>query len=417
MNLVSIWRPFGEGIALAFDSMRSNKLRSALTTLGVVIGVTTVMVMASLVDGIRQQIFATMENASPSTFYVMRYFSSTPVNPDNLPAEVRIRPVLDEGDVAALMRRDEIRHAGLWVQVQQRMSYQGAGTQAVMIYGADDAFLEANGGTLLRGRFFSNGERGAGSPVVVLEVETADRLFGRIDPMGKVIRIGGRSFTVIGIYQKPENIFQPPGTTDGGVVPYRAAKRSFPYDETNSLFITVLAARGVPVPVATDAAITALRLDRALRPGQPNSFDVVTADQILDIMDSLTSAFFLVMIALSSVALLVGGIGVMAIMMVSVTDRTHEIGLRKAVGATNREVLWQFLVEAATLTGFGGLLGIGVGMAGGALLKQVLSLESGPPIWSAVVAASVSVGIGLVFGMIPALRAARMDPVEALRHE
>jgi putative ABC transport system permease protein len=123
------------------------------------------------------------------------------------------------------------------------------------------------------------------------------------------------------------------------------------------------------------------------------------------------------MIALSSVALLVGGIGVMAIMMVSVTDRTHEIGLRKAVGATRREVLWQFLVEAATLTGFGGLLGIGVGLLGGAVLKNALNLQSGPPLWSAVVAVSASVGIGLVFGMIPALRAARMDPVEALRYE
>jgi len=222
---------------------------------------------------------------------------------------------------------------------------------------------------------------------------------------------------VVGIYQRPANIFQPPGASDGGVVPFRAARQSFRYDETNSLFITVLANRSVPVPVAKDAAITALRHARALRPAQPNTFDVITQDQILDIMSSLTSAFFLVMLSLSSVALLVGGIGVMAIMMVSVTDRTHEIGLRLAVGARRREILWQFLVEAATLTGVGGLLGIGAGLAGGALLKQVLGLQSGPPLWSAVIAVSASVAIGLVFGMIPALRAARMDPVEALRYE
>lgn len=413
----TFWRPLAEGVTLAFDAMRSSKLRSALTILGVVIGVTTVMVMASLVDGVRTQIFNTMQNASPATFYVMRFFSSVPLNPDNLPPEVRARPVLSERDAEAIARSGEVRYAGIWAQVFQRLEYQGVHTQAVVIYGADNSFLEANGGTLLRGRFFSQGEVSGGRQVVVLEDEVAAHLYGRLDPLGRVVRIGGKSFTVIGVYQKPANIFQPPGTSDGGVAPYRAVVRSFEYDETNALFLTVLAARTSSVPEAKEAAIAALRHARALRPAQPNSFDVITQDQILDVIGSFTSAFFLVMIALSSVALLVGGIGVMAIMMVSVTDRTHEIGLRKAVGATRREILWQFLVEAATLTGAGGLLGVLTGLAMGGLLKTVLGLESGPPVWSAVMAVSVSVGIGLVFGMIPALRAARMDPVEALRHE
>ena len=161
----------------------------------------------------------------------------------------------------------------------------------------------------------------------------------------------------------------------------------------------------------------ALRNARRLKPGTPNTFDIITQDQILDTINSLTGAFFGVMVALSSVALLVGGIGVMAIMMVSVTDRTREIGLRKAVGATRREILWQFLVEAATLTLLGGLLGIVVGLGVGQVLKMVLGLSSGVPLWSAVVACAVSIGIGLAFGLYPANRASRMDPVEALRHE
>ena len=161
----------------------------------------------------------------------------------------------------------------------------------------------------------------------------------------------------------------------------------------------------------------ALRRARQLRPGIPNTFDLISQDQILDMVNDLTSVFFLIMVALSSVALLVGGIGVMAIMMVSVTDRTREIGIRKAVGATRREILWQFLVEAATLTLVGGLLGIGLGLTTGAVLKHTLGISAEAPLWSAVLATAVSVGIGLVFGIYPANRAARMDPVDALRHE
>ncbi len=407
----------GEGVVQALGAMRTSKMRSALTILGVVIGVTTVMVMASLVNGIQSQIFAAVENASPRTFYVMRFFSAIPLNPDRLPPEVRARKVLDEGDATALQRSEMISHAGLWVQLPEKMEFEGMRTQGLMVYGADNSYLEMQGGSLLAGRFFSRAELAAGTPVVVLELDIADRLFGRMNPLGSVIRIGGRSFTVIGVYAKPENIFQPPGAVDGGVIPFRAAKQRFTYDETNMLFIVAQAERGISVPVAKDAAIATLRRARGHRPSEPNSFDVITQDQVLDTITSLTSAFFLVMIALSSVALLVGGIGVMAIMMVSVTDRTHEIGLRKALGATRNEILWQFLVEAATLTGVGGLLGIAVGLLVGELLKAVLGLQAGAPLWSALLAVAASVGIGLVFGMIPATRAARMDPVEALRHE
>ncbi len=410
-------RNIGEGVLLAIDAMRTNKLRSALTVLGVVIGVTTVMMMASLVEGIRSQIFATIETASPETFYVIRFFSSTPLNPQNLPAEVRARPVVNERDAAAIARLPEIAHAGLWVQVQQRMDYYGVHSQTLIIWGADDNYLDVQGGNLLEGRWFSKAELNAGEQVMVIASDVADHLFGSLDPLGKVVRVGGRSFTIIGVFARPDNIFQPPGQTDGGVAPFRAIKQLFHYDDTNALFIVVLAKRGVDLDIAKDATIAALRRVRGLKPGAPNSFDVLTQDQILGVVDKLTSAFFLVMIALSSVALLVGGIGVMAIMMVSVTDRTREIGVRKALGATHGEILWQFLVEAATLTATGGLLGILVGILAGEGLKALLHIEAAPPLWSAVVATGVSIMIGLVFGIVPANRAARMDPVEALRYE
>jgi putative ABC transport system permease protein len=403
-------------VAVAGDTLRANKLRSFLTILGVVIGVSTVMLMASIVDGVRTQIFNALNAASPNAFYVMRFFSQTPLNPDNLPYEVRIRPVLDEADAIAIARAPDIRHAGLWNQAFVRAEYLGVGTQPMLFYGADDSFLEINGGTLAAGRNFTPAEVKGGN-VAVLEIELSRRLFGRLNPLGQTVRLGGRPFQVIGIWQPPDNAFQPPGFSVGGFVPHEVAKHVFRYSDTNDLFIVVLGRGGMSVEEVKDEATVELRRKRGLRPGVPNTFDFITQDQILDTMNSLTSVFFLVMTAISSVALLVGGIGVMAIMMVSVTDRTHEIGLRMACGARRREILWQFLVEAATLTLIGGLIGILVGLGSGEILKRVLSLEAGVPLWSAVVATLVSIGIGLLFGLLPANRAARMDPVEALRHE
>jgi len=410
-------RNLDEGVVIAFESLRTQKLRSMLTILGVVIGVATVMTMASIVSGIRTQIFAALNAAVPNTIYVMRARPGRLVDPNNLPAEIRIRPLMSEEDGEAIARAPGIRHAALWVRFFSRIEFAEMATQTTEIFGADSRFMDLQGGTLVAGRFFAPSEVRTGAPVIVLASDVASHVFGRRNPVGEFVRLGSRAMHVIGVWQPPDNVFRPQGVSTGGVIPYRTAKGAFRYDRSFDQFVIVLGDPGLPVDRVKDQVIMAARRPRGLKPGMADNFDLLTQDQILEVVSQLTGAFFLIMVTLSGVALLVGGIGVMAIMMVSVTNRTREIGTRKALGATRREILWQFLVEAATLTLVGGLIGIAVGIGFGELAKLVLQIDATPPLWSAVLAVLVSVGIGLGFGLYPANRAARLDPIEALRHE
>lgn len=410
-------RALGHNISIAMGAILSARLRSALTILGVVIGVATVMTMASMVQGIRDQIVGTIEVAGPNTFYVLKIFSQTPINPANPPAYVRIRPDLTETDADRIRRLPEIAYASLWGQTLARIQYEATRTQGVAVFGADEGFPIVQGGELISGRWFLRTEITSGAPVVVLQENVANRVFGRVNPLGKRIQLGGRPVEIVGVWQEPGNIFAPPGQETGAIVPFRFLDRSFTLDRTNGLWIPVRPREAVSVADAQEAVTLELRSSRGLRPANRNTFDLVTQDQVLDTFNNITGVFFVVMIVLSGVALMVGGIGVMAIMMVSVTSRTREIGLRKALGATRKDILSQFLVEAATLTGIGGVIGIVLGLGTGWLLNTVLDVGTGVPYTLTAIAVAVSVAIGVVFGMVPATRASRLDPIEALRHE
>jgi putative ABC transport system permease protein len=404
-------------VGVAVDTLRANKLRSGLTILGVVIGVSTVMMMAAIVQGIKEQIVRTIEIAGPTTFYVVLVWSQTPVNPDRLPKYIRIRPDLADAEARRIATLPEISYAAMWGQSQARLEHNGLRTQKLALVGADDRFTEIQGGELGDGRWFTKAELASGSNVIVLEESAARKIFGRENPIGKQVHVGGRPAQVIGIYVKAGNIFEPPGQSIGAIIPYKMLDHQFYIDKINALWIPVKPKKGIGIHAAQEAVTISLREMRGLRPADANSFDLITNDQILDTFNKITGVFFLVMIVLSSVGLMVGGIGVMAIMMVSVTNRTREIGVRKALGATQREILLQFLVEAATLTGLGGAAGIIVGLLLGRVITGFMNIDAGIPVALTIVAVSVSVGLGIVFGLLPARRAARLDPIEALRYE
>ncbi len=348
---------------------------------------------------------------------MVKVFSQTPLNPDALPRWVRIRPDVEDDEARRIAELPEVGYAAIWAQIFGRIEYRGRRTQQLTIYAADDRYQEIQGGELVMGRWFTRAELAGGDAVAVLAEDAARNVFGRESPLGKQVRLQGRSAKVIGLYQPPANIFAPPGQEVGAIVPFQFADRQFYIDRTNALFICVKPRPDVSVERAQDAVTVALRTMRGLRPGDPNTFDLITQDQILDTVNGLTSVFFLVMVALAGTALLVGGIGVMAIMMVSVTDRTREIGVRKALGATRRVILMQFLIEAATLTGIGGLLGIVIGLGAGRGVTLLMNIDASPPVQLTLIAVGVSVAIGLIFGLLPASRAARLDPIEALRYE
>ena len=404
-----------EGVIVALRAMRSNKLRSGLTILGVLIGVTTVMTMASLIQGINNDITAQLESAGPTTFYVVWWWNGG-LQIGRPPAEIRLRPFLEKAEADALERLPEVEYAAMYGITNQRVAYKGDQTRALNVYGGSRHGVEIDGGQMLSGRMFTQEEEHVGSPVVILYEAVAARLFGREDPLNKVVRLGSHGYRVIGVYRKPDNLFASDGQNETVVIPFQSLKHNFPFpQEQNS--IVVKPRPGVTVLAAQDAVTRELRRLRGTRMAGPNTFDLVTQAQVLDTWNKMTSIFFLVMLVLAGVSLLVGGLGVTAIMMVSVTERTREIGLRKAMGARREDILWQFLVEAATLTLLGGVAGLVLGASSAVVIGKISPIPAAVPLWSVVVAVGASVLVGVVFGIIPANRAASLDPIEALRYE
>jgi putative ABC transport system permease protein len=406
-----------EGSVIALDSIRANKVRAALTILGVAIGVTVVIAMASAITGINRSITNILESAGPKTFFVDRYFSGgleVSDGSDEL-SPWRRMPWITEGEAEVIRNLPAVRDVNIGEYTNGPVSFEGVELKSVAMAGMSPSWNLVNGGDILAGRNFTPMEYAAGARVVIINDKLAESLFPRRDPVGKKIKIFGQPFEVIGMHAEAASLFSN-ADEPRLAIPHTIFTKVTEYTK-GWMEIAVLPTEAVTVREAQDQVTTALRTKRGLRPGDPDNFAIVTQDRVLDTFNKITAAFFVVMIALSSVGLMVGGVGVVAIMMISVTERTREIGVRKALGATRREIMFQFLVEAATLT----LVGCIVGMALGALIawgiRSFSPIPATIPLLAVVAAVIVSILTGVLFGLYPASKASRMDPVEALRYE
>ncbi len=406
----------GEGVGIALDAVRSNKVRAGLTILGVAIGVMVVIGMASMITGINHAVMKELESFGPRTFFVQRYFQGgidISDGSDEL-SPWRRAPWLTIGE-AELIEGLPLVKAVTWREdANGPVSYQDRKLSSASVGGMNPSWITMGGNSVTGGRNFNQSEYAAGSHVAVINDYLADQLFPGLDPVGKRIKIYGQTFDVVGVYAEASSMFT--GKQPKLVMPHSTFTKVADYWK-GWMWILVDPVEGATVGEAQDQVIAAMRASRGLRPAQENNFALVSQEKMLDSFNSITSGFFLVMLALSSVGLMVGGVGVVAIMMISVTERTREIGVRKALGATRSEVMFQFLVEAATLT----LLGGAVGMVLGGLIawgvNRFTPIPAAVPMWSVAVAVLASVITGVFFGLYPASKASRLDPVEALRYE
>jgi putative ABC transport system permease protein len=412
-----------EGVGIAFDAIRQNKVRAALTILGVAVGVFVVVTLSAAVHGINASVAKDLESAGPTSFYMYRRPISLTTICDGTDETCtwRRNPPITLSEADRIARLPEIAAVTSHIGTGAKFKYKDKQWNSAGLDGYSAGWLQAEGGDIIAGRDFTYAENLTGANVVVINDKMAERLFKDSDPIDKVIEIDGKPFKVIGLYHNKGSFLGKPSSSAAGndpkaMIPLQAGKRHLGF-QLRRLDLTIKPHPWVPRDEAIDAVTAMIRGQRGLRPSTPDNFAIITSDGLMAIYNGFFGVFFVIMIALSAVGLMVGGVGVIAIMMISVTERTREIGVRKALGATRKTILWQFLVEAATLTCVGASIGLAFGTLVAFMVNKFTPIPASTPPMAIAAALGVSAVTGIVFGMLPAARASRLDPVEALRYE
>ena len=409
---------YHENVGMALQTLMAHKFRSFLTVLGIIIGVVTVIVIASILTGLRQNVITFVEEFGTENIFA--FHLNTGPRFGRRPREEWQRKPLKVADARAIREQcpsvRDVTWEGFPWAIGASVKYQNNILRNFQFRGVPANYPSVANLKLAEGRFFTDIENQHRMKVCTLGADTRRTLFPDSDPLGKMVLINGIPFTVVGVIEKRKGNFMGENSSDNTVtIPYGSFHKMLPMED--KLFMLIQAKSG-KLQQALDEVEGLLRMRRNLKPSQPRDFDLSTSDRVIAQFDSITAAVGLIAIAISSIGLLVGGIGVMNIMLVSVTERTREIGVRKAIGATRRDIVFQFLFEAMTLTGVGGIFGIILAVgASYIIIALVPSLPATIPTWAVITGFVVSVTIGLVFGVWPARKAARLDPIESLRYE
>src|SRR5438552_1708179 len=426
-----------EVVVMAIDTVRTNKMRSFLTVLGVVIGITSIVGMTALIRGFDQSLRDLIAQSGPNIVYLQRFGVSSFANGTEL-RELIKRPDLTISDARALEQQtttlqyvDLELGAGPGPNTMRKVFYRDQKTKNLIVFGTGENFAEGTRIPMLAGRYFTGTDVQYRKNVCVLGNTAYKLIFepAGIDPIGKMVRVGSERFEIVGVFDKRPS----PGgfnvnQDDFVAVPYTTYSRVFGLKvgrfgrgnmsgSITNIMISVLPREGVTRDAALADVERVMRIRHGLKLDQPDDFDLTTQDSFLKLWDSISQGTFFALVVISSIALMVGGIGVMAIMSISVTERTREIGVRKALGARRSEILFQFLMEAAFLTSLGCLLGIVLGASIGWSVHLLSGFPISLPWWSFALGIGFSASVGIFFGMYPAFKASRLDPIEALRYE
>ncbi len=406
-----------DNVTMALGTLRANPLRSLLTLLGIVIGAGTVVAMMSLTEGLRLKVTTDFAMLGPGTFQVQKWPAPGTFGHRDWRKYDQRRPITrEQGE--ALRDLPHIRLVSIeeYPNRPEAVSTRKKSTkQNVDVGGVLPDYLEANGVTIAQGRFITDGDVELGRRVVVIGADVADVLFPDGQALGEEVRLRGRPFEVVGVAQRQGSVLGLKSKDGWAMMPWPAYEVAFGRNPNNN--VALVASSPEDIQKAIDEVVTRLRRLRGLAPGEENDFDYYTNESATETLDQLITMIGAATFGVCALALLVGGIGIMNIMLVSVTERTREIGVRKALGARRGRILAQFLFEAVTLSALGGLLGVLLGGGVAVGLREVMSVPTSIPAWAVLLSLFTACGAGLLFGIYPAARASRLDPVEAMRTE